>query len=409
MSSKRHSLKRLLYSFLHGIWMLLLTFYWLSMPYTFGDETFLIKWTSLVKKELFGFDQKPSPQEVLLVDVSASKTTIESEDLFGKSKYNRRIITDRQQISDFLAMLIPYKDELQLVLVDILFEDATPYDSLLTTQFDTLGQKILGISHLENGDSLVQPIFDIPTALATYRSSNDLFLKYPLKMKDTLKTVPLVLLEKLEGVEYKKWAGLNWIDGKLSLPSPLVDFKIRNTDLEMGSGQQDSTFTVYDLGTLFGLRDILGEAAMLDFFKNRVILVGDYVNDIHDTPFEKMAGILILYNAYLTLAEGGNWVTIWWMLFLVLGYTLMSYRVFTNQKVGKSAWLAQIFQSNLGQFILNALDEALILAIITIISYFLFNIHINILILLVYIKSVEYLWRFMKDKRKNKGEEPILE
>jgi Ca2+/Na+ antiporter len=63
----------------------------------------------------------------------------------------------------------------------------------------------------------------------------------------------------------------------------------------------------------------------------------------------------------------------------------------------------------LGHFILNALDEALILTVMTILSYFLFNIHINILILLVYIKSVEYLWKLVTkpDRRDLAGEEQI--
>ncbi|MEL6970994.1 MAG: hypothetical protein AAFO02_12570, partial [Bacteroidota bacterium] len=58
----------------------------------------------------------------------------------------------------------------------------------------------------------------------------------------------------------------------------------------------------------------------------------------------------------------------------------------------KPRWLVRLFKSKLGIWILNTLDEVVILILLTIASYFLFNIHINVLILLVYIKVVEYIW-----------------
>ncbi|MEZ4992971.1 MAG: CHASE2 domain-containing protein [Saprospiraceae bacterium] len=396
MANKKRRLKILLFSFLHGLFMLVLTFYWLSLPYTFGDEAFLIKWTSLVKKELFGIDPKPAPEEILFVDVSANKTTIPATDLFGPSDYNRRVITDRQQISDLLEVMVPFRSDLRLVLLDILFQDSTVYDSLLNARLTALDDKVLGVSHLENGTELIRPIVHLPYALATYRASDDLFLKYPLEMQDSLETIPLVLLEKLNSYQHEKWAGLHWINGRLSFPAPLVDFKIRNSDFRIGSGMEESNYTVFDLGTIMKTRELMGEEGMREYFQDRIVLVGDFNTDVHRTPFDQMAGILLIYNAYLTLLDGGGSITIYWMLFLVIGFTLLSYRIFSELKVNKPQWLSKVFQSKMGNFIFNSLDEALLLTMLTIFSYFLFGIHINILILLVYIKSVEYVWKLMR-------------
>ena len=52
--------------------MLLIAFFWLRLPYTFGDEAFLIKWTALTKKSLLGIDPKPNPESVLFVDISSA-------------------------------------------------------------------------------------------------------------------------------------------------------------------------------------------------------------------------------------------------------------------------------------------------------------------------------------------------
>ena len=81
--------------------MLLLCFFWLSLPRTFGDEAFLIKWTSLVKKTLLGLDEKPSPEEFLYIDVSRSKRLVnEIDPLFEMyTGFSHTAITDREQIA----------------------------------------------------------------------------------------------------------------------------------------------------------------------------------------------------------------------------------------------------------------------------------------------------------------------
>lgn len=382
-----------MFSGLNGLLMLLLTFYWLSLPYTFGDETFLIKWTSLVKKELLGWDKKPSPEDVLFIDIAANKTTIPGKDLFGESAYNRKVITDREQLTSLIRVMAPHEADIRLLVLDVIFEDSTKFDQALEAELAKLRGKVVAASHLQRNDSLIRPCIRVPYALATYRSTDDLFLKYPLVMKDSLKTLPLVMLEQLNKAVYKRWAGLNWVNKRLSLPAPLVDFKIRQSDFQEGRGLEQGHFNILDLGTVLSISEMSDDSLMAPYFRNKLIMVGDFEQDMHNTPFGTMAGILIIYNSYLTLADAGNIVSMIWILFLWGGFTVMSYRIFSKMQVVRPQWLSRIFQSKVGQVILNSLDEALILTVLTICSYFFFNIHINILVLLLYIKLVEYGWR----------------
>ncbi|MBK8705332.1 MAG: hypothetical protein IPN33_18370 [Saprospiraceae bacterium] len=101
----------------------------------------------------------------------------------------------------------------------------------------------------------------------------------------------------------------------------------------------------------------------------------------------------MLYNAYLTLVSGENALTGWWLAFLFAGFLLLSYRIFFDLQVIKPAWLVKISRSKFWRAIVNTADELTILTIITFLSYFIFHRHINILILLIYLKIVEYLWK----------------
>lgn len=125
--------KVIVFSMVNSLVMLLLALYWLSLPRTFGDEAFFIKWTSLVKKSLLGIDDKPNPDEVLYVDVSGSKKLVETLDpLYEEyTGLQNRVITNRAHLADFLNYARSYGADIPLVIIDISFEAISPDDSLL--------------------------------------------------------------------------------------------------------------------------------------------------------------------------------------------------------------------------------------------------------------------------------------
>ncbi len=382
-------------SILNAFFMLGFAYYWLSLPYTFGDEAFLIKWSSLTKKSLFGFDPKPSPEEVLFVNVSNNKTIINGLNEFGEpSPYHRKVITDRQHLAEFFELLTQYEPEVRFVLCDVLFEDSTQYDSRLGAAFAKLGDKLLGVSHLNNDGRHILPIVAMAYAPATYYTATEgLFLKFPLLLGDSLRTAPLIMHQKINQVRFQKGKIGHRLNGRLSLPSPITDFKVRNSDFRIGTDLGDANFAVYEMGTIIESQEFMSEEDLGSFFRGKLILIGDFKEDLHLTPFGKMPGLLVLYNAYLTLVSGQNAVRLSWIIYLLIAFALISYRVFSDVRVSRPAWLLGMFKSKLGQAILNSLDEFVLLTLTTLFSYFLFNIHINILILLIYIKMIEFIWK----------------
>lgn len=392
--TRKKQLRIWLISIANAFFMLGFTYYWLSLPYTFGDEAFLIKWSSLIKKSLFGFDPKPSPEDVLFVDVSNNKTTINGINDFGEqSPYRRKVITDRQHLAEFFALMNRYKADVKFVLCDVLFEDTTRYDSLLEKEFEKMGDKLLGVSHLTTEGKYIRPVVDLNFAPATYSATEGLFLKFPLLLEDTLNTAPLVMFQKLHHARFNKGKWMYWTNKRLSLPAPIVDFKVRNTDFRLGTELGEANFTFWDMGFILDSREFMGDEALSEYFKDKIILIGDFKDDMHMTPFGKMPGLLIIYNAYLTLVSKQNVISSGWIFFLLIAFTFISYRIFSDIRISRPTWLFKMFQSKIGQLVLNALDEVVLLTIVTLLSYFLFNIHINILILLIYLKTMELVWK----------------
>jgi len=387
---------------LNALVMLFMAYYWLSLPRTFGDEAFFIKWSSLIRKSLLGFDEKPSPKEILFVDVSGSKTTIPDnepdiqsffESNMLEKPFHRKVITDRQDLTDFFNILNKYKEETRFIVCDILFEDTTAYDKALQAEIQALGDKFLGVSHLDEGQNLIQPVITMPNASATYRSTSDLFLKFPLLLEDTLKTLPLVMYEKINGARFSKVGPFYLIDNKLSLPSPIVDFKVRYSAFQDGVMLSDTNYAKIPMATILESNIFWDSNDMRRYFKDRIVLIGDFKTDLHNTPFGLTPGLLLIYNAYLTLTYQQHLISFWWIFFLFASFYILSYRIFAEVKVVKPRLLVKVFNSTMGKYVLNSLDEMAILILITLISYFLFNIHINILILFIYLKVIEWIWK----------------
>lgn len=387
----------ILISILHSFFLLVLGYVWLGMAYTFGDEAFLIKWTSLIKKEILNIDPKPSPKEILFINTSQSKVEIEIHNDPLSVKPKKIQITDREQLSKLLALMAPYKNEIKLIVLDLLFDLPADNDSLLQLQFNQLGNKVIGASHMPDKETLLKPVFDVPFALATYRSAAGMYFKYPVMYKGQ-KTLPTVIYEKISGHKIIK-KGLFFRDGKkFSLKAPITDFKVRMNDFKLGNNLLESNFALHHLETLTEIGPVMTPNDLRELFAGKMIIIGDFDNDIHKTAFGFMPGLLIIFNAYLTLSNQDNIINLGWLLLMIVGFTWISYRTLTGRGFNLLHLLKNKFKSGWIHFILDSLDELFFLSILTILSYLFFNIHINILVLFIYLKLIEFAVDIIKNK-----------
>jgi len=385
--------KALLFSLLHAAAMLALAFYWLSLPRTFGDEAIFIKWTSLVKKSLLGVDQKPDPNSVLYLDISGSKMLMEKPDPFYEelTGYQQTVITNRAHLAFFLEYLRSYGSDIPIVIIDLSFEEASPDDSLLQARIDSLPFPIVGAQRILEDGQLGAKAIQLPTGIASYLSTDNQFMKYPLFLQDSLPTLPLVALNIANHHTYdRRWL---WprINRHPSLSNPIIDFKIRPFDLNDGTTAKENTFPIRSLGTLLFEFEFWDEADIKAMLRQKTIIIGDYKDDLHQTVFGTVPGPIIIHNAYLSLVKGESLIKGSWVILLLGLFFWMSWRIYyqTKQRAHSKWWHKS--KTALGKIVADSIDDTFFLIAATILSYFLFNIHINILILLIFMKINTYL------------------
>lgn len=401
---RRPNFRPILFSLLTATAMLALALFWLSLPRTFGDEAFFIKWTSLVKKTVLGIDPKPAPESFLYVDVSRSKTVIPAIDpLFEDyTGYNHTAITDRAALAEFLLTIQTYATDVPLVLVDIFFGEPSPQDSLLQAAIDSLQAPIVGASSFQAlKDERPLPI-SLPLGVAMYLSVDDNFMKYPLFFADSLPTLPLVALRASEGVTISNSGWWSRIDGRRTLSNPIIDFKVRPYDLE----GETPRYHIHEMGSLLFQFGFWDEADIRTLLSNKTIIIGDFNSDKHQTVFGTVPGPMIVHNAYLTLLERETIIHLRWLLFLFVLFFWMAWRIYHEEQMGTRSWLWQRSQTSLGKIVADSIDDTFFLALGTIFSYFVFNVHINILVLLIFLKVLAWiLRRFVFKTTRNSEEE----
>jgi hypothetical protein len=91
------------------------------------------------------------------------------------------------------------------------------------------------------------------------------------------------------------------------------------------------------------------------------------------------------------MEEGENLISWQWLLLLFALYAWMSWRIYGEEASGQRSRWWQMGDTAVGRIVADSIDDTFFLALGTILSYLLFNIHINILILLVYLKVITFL------------------
>jgi len=178
----------------------------------------------------------------------------------------------------------------------------------------------------------------------------------------------------------------NTDNGRPIFNSMIIDFPIRAFEVF-----ESKEYPVVNLSELLLLPE---EIIVNEFLKNKIILLGDFKNDAHSTIYGSTPGTLILLNVYETLKNGYHKVSAWWIFFILLMYTLVSYyllnQVYTQDKLQ---------QKKRYSFVASLLNYIIVFGSISIISYLIFNVYINILILALYSNCVAFLLGVVKKER----------
>ncbi len=388
----------ILFAFLNSLLMTAFTFIWLASPFWSGDEIHLIQYTSAFKRLLFT-KEMPSPDRFVFVDIAWEKDLIDKID--NDFPIGKQSIVNRQSLYEFFRELDENNVKPSFVICDVSFVEASDNttDSLFCGVLKKFPNLLVAAEKGDNG--IILPICkDVPYGITHYETIEETkFIKFPLVV-DSVLSLPLKMYMQLHKKSYEHGRFFNYLGGKPIISNPIIDLRIRNYHLQKGENlQADSSNTIglakaaddyvkyqkmYMSDALVTFESVVDAEEIQKLFNNKIIVIGDFEDrDIKETIYGMTPGALILLNVFLSVEAGDNTISIWFLLFLVIGYWLISLKWFIKTDIVES-FLTRFFRTK-SSFLFGLVSYLGLLILMSVISYYLFSIHLTILLLALYL------------------------
>ncbi|WP_316738391.1 CHASE2 domain-containing protein [Pedobacter aquatilis] len=363
--------KKWFISLLHSFLLLILTALWMNSPNIYDNEASIIKWSSFVKNLFFKTGKKISPDEFIFLDLSHEKTVIPDE-------HGTSVITDRKKLAELFQIIKPQQHQVKYILCDVELRDKSPDDELLQKSVYGIDNLIFAKSYNED-EQVEEPGFKVNQGITDYKMSDGQFIKLNLFQKDSISTLPVLMYSYLTKNSIRTVKPFHIQDGTLCFNYLITDYKIRPYELF-----KTKTYPLMRLSDLLSLRN---NGIINSILKGRIIVMGDFENDVHETVFGSAPGSLILLNVYLSMLDGKHLVDYWWVAYLILVYTIFSRIMLfhvSNYKKKRISWIGPLIKS------------AVFLSLCSILSYLLFSHHLQVAFLTIYISGITFLIQLYK-------------
>ena len=357
-----------------------LTFYFWSLPWLAGDEKLMIWSTSAIK---VGMREAPESKDYALINVSYDLKLIDRYDEFGFPVGNQAI-TDRAKLARLFRIINQSKKQPKYILCDIFFEKMSADDSLLSKEMSQMDNLVLS-SHLDESQGFRNPVLEgHKLGLSDYVIGNifEGVYKYQLYWKDSLKLTPLVMAEDILDMESRVKGPLVKVGDNWTLNHFIINYRLLQKDI----GYQEAGFNPVNLGELL----LLPDEDVAAFVDNKVVILGDFFEyDMHETIFEIMSGPIILLNAYLNIINRDTYVNFWFFLILSLAYGFLSYLAVSPNDVIEKYIRKKYERFKWVKNITSFMSYMIILILVSILLFFIFNIHLNVFFIAIYLFLVE--------------------
>ena len=358
----------------------------MNLAFELPDERLLAGANQFIRYFVRGNDEHLGDlkKEFLFVNCTYDKMLTPYADENGTGQI---AITDRQKLARLLSILQQAQDRPKLVIVDLLFIEPSPFDSVFVSELARSENLILGVDPEEG--SIPMPT-SIKKALPNYYTASSSFLKYPVLNNGT-QSLPTAMYAYLQHKEVSlNWLGFVRMADELWLNSFIVDLEMRKQFL------LDNRLAYVNLGELLQLEtpERIAESAA-----NRIVIIGDvFVNDQHKTVLGEQPGPMIFANAYLGMLKGQAAITRMGSLLLLLFYFVMSWRLFSM--AAKATTVANSATPKFLRFILKYVSYLVIFSLFSIVLYQILDKHFQILLFAFYFNALDFLIKRYKDVRR---------
>ena len=390
MMGKRFSWRgALLVSFCNAIIITLLSYVINNWPLHTGENLNHYAWLEYAKYNL-GFTKKIKPDSVLFVNVAFDKqlVTISEYDM----EAGNTPITDRKKLLTFLQLLHK-TNSYKYIFLDVRFEkghSVPSVDSLLFSEILSM-DRIVVADHedITIADARLLRKTGINDFKSTIVETNFSRYKYSYGGK---KSLPLFAYSEITGKTISDYHGIYMCDGHLCYNSLFLNFPVDSL-YELSSSKKQ----YYNLGS-----DILNctdENELFVLAKGKYVVIGDMINDVHDTYAGVKPGSVITFYAFKMLMENKHFVSYAILLFWAIVYFSISVSQFSTTPLFKRLSFLLNTNSDLLQFMFSFVEYTLILLIIEFLLYLCFDITAIIILPSTYFAIQKTIINYIRTKK----------
>ncbi len=221
--------------------------------------------------------------------------------------------------------------------------------------------------------------------IADYKTYGSFLNKFRLYYHDLQSlSIPGLLNQNMDGAKYSGNQFATFCNNRLCFNYIWPDYYYDESDVKA-----DSTYQEYHIGSLLPLLN--SSAAVKTIFKNKVVFVGNFEDDVHDTPAGKIPGTIVLADIYLSLLNGKHLVPYLWIVFMVAMFSMLSYMAIYNQLPDVKFNFGFAFAEQVSGFLKEYVSYVGILLFISVLSVFLFGITISLFLPAFIFSAIDFL------------------
>ncbi len=394
--------KKILLSILSGTAILIISWKYQNYDYSLSVEDGFIKKMFWAKDYIYS---APSRAAANFVFINTGKDLALIEDTMD---YGVVAVSDREKLYRFLSELDNYPGKALFNVIDLQFY--YPYskeplmDSLLNSLVAGRQNILIPILKSSNGEYR-QPLYNAQYAYSDYRTFGSSFNKFRLMNQERISSIPVRLHEYITKSTYKDHWFFPTCDGRLCLSALWPNYYLRNSDInglnyetELGNIAQDQprrskgnvSAEYYNIGELLFDMDA-DRAKYARFFDDKIVIIGNFQEDMHSTPVGKMAGPVLLANIFLSLLNGQHIVSYWMIGFLLAAFSGLSYIAWFRRMPELKFRFRFLFSSYLVKFIRGYVSYFGCMFLLSILVLWLFNVQVALFLPSLIFTTIEYI------------------
>lgn len=390
LSLVKRQKKNIIISFIISIAISFVCYLMNNIPYPY--------WDSLGKYSKLEFflrnitSQEVDNQDVFFINVSYDKQIADYTFDNGNSK-GKIAVTDREKLIRFLHLA--KEANYKYIFLDIRFEKGVycPQDKELKKLIDSM-DRISFSSHSDiiTNDEFVSQKAAINDFYTTITSTN--FTRYQFLQNDKESAPLRIYLATHPDAKTIERHGIFYTcDGKLCQNSPFMTVSEDFKSIYEGTGSDN----YFHLGPdLFDPEQEVSDEDIQEAIDGKIVIVGDFVSDLHDTYSGMQPGSYLVYLAYKELVNGKHFLAWPFIILMTIIYFFISLFILNKKSLWSFIPIIKRVKSKLFLFILNLFGFSTILSVVTIIMYISFRATYNIFFPTVFFSLLSLIISYKK-------------